>query len=62
MAGVERVEAARDPRELAAALSDPLAGIAPTVRVLPLSPSASSAAELPQDAGDGGVVRYPSSR
>jgi C-terminal processing protease CtpA/Prc len=57
MAGVERVEAARDPGELAAALSDLFAGIAPTVQVLPSSPSATSAVELPQDAGDGGAVR-----
>jgi peptidase S41-like protein len=55
MAGVERVEAARDPGELAAALSDLFAGIAPTVQVLPSPPSAEPAA--PQVAGDGGNVR-----
>jgi hypothetical protein len=58
MAGVERVEAARDPRELAAALSDLFSGIAPTVRVLPLARSAASTVELPKDAGDGGAVRF----
>jgi C-terminal processing protease CtpA/Prc len=58
MAGVERVEAARDPRELAAALSDLVAGIAPTVRVLPFSPSAQSAVEPSENAGDGGVIRW----
>src|SRR5436305_11069036 len=57
MAGVERVEAARDPRELAAALSTLFTGIAPTVRVLPFSPSARSAFELPENTGDGGPVR-----
>src|SRR6185436_13556679 len=51
MAGVELVEAARDPRELAAALSDLFAGIAPTVKVLPAPPSAEPAAELAQTAG-----------
>jgi hypothetical protein len=35
MAGVERVEAARNPGELAAALSALFDGIAPTVQVLP---------------------------
>ncbi len=50
MAGVEQVEAARDPRELAAALSNLFAGIAPTVRVLPLARSAVSAGPAP-DAG-----------
>ena len=61
MAGVEKVEAARDPRELAAALSDLFTGIAPTVRVLPFPHSAhsvESAAELPQAAGAGGAVRF----
>jgi peptidase S41-like protein len=57
MAGVEQVEAARDPRELAAALSTLFAGIAPTVQVLPSPPSAQSAVELSQDAGDGGAIR-----
>src|SRR6476620_5350625 len=45
MAGVERVEAARDPRELAAALSELVAGIAPTVQVLPFPAPAKSAVE-----------------
>jgi len=58
MAGVERVEAARDPRELAGALSDLFAGIAPTVRVLPFSASAKSAVDLSQDTGSGGAVRF----
>ena len=58
MAGVERVEAARDPRELAAALSDLFAGIAPTVRVLPFSLPARSAADFSQETGDGGPVRW----
>src|SRR3954447_21066587 len=51
MAGVERVEAARDPRELAASLSGLFAGIAPTVKVLPGPPSPEPAVELPPTAG-----------
>ncbi|MBW8878787.1 MAG: hypothetical protein JF614_27840 [Acidobacteria bacterium] len=58
MAGSERVEAARDPRELATALSDLFAGIAPTVRVLPFPRSAGSAAGFSQDTGGGGPVRF----
>jgi C-terminal processing protease CtpA/Prc len=61
MAGIERVEAARNPGELAAALSDLFTGIAPTVRVLPFPRSAGSAAGFSQDtgdAGDGGPVRF----
>lgn len=58
MAGVERVEAARDPRELAAALSGLFTGIAPTVRVLPFSTSANSAAGFSPETGDGGLVRF----
>src|SRR3954466_14036704 len=58
MAGIERVEAARDPRELAAALSTLFTGIAPTVRVLPFSASAQSAVELSQGTADGGAVRF----
>jgi C-terminal processing protease CtpA/Prc len=58
MAGIERVEAARDPRELADALSGLFAGIAPTVRVLPFSPSAGSPAGFSQETGDGGPVRF----
>src|SRR6185436_19862399 len=58
MAGVERVEAARNPRELAAALSDLFDGIPPTVRVLPFSLPARSAADLSQETGDGGPVRW----
>ena len=58
MAGVERVEAARDPRELADALSSLLPGIAPTVRVLPFSLSARSAADFSRETGDGGPVRW----
>jgi len=54
MAGVERVEAAHDPRELAAALSALFAGIAPTVQVLPGPPSAAPADALP---AGGGAVR-----
>ena len=57
MAGVEKVEAARDPGELAAALSTLFTGIAPTVKVLPSPASAESADGLPQEAGDGGAVR-----
>ena len=56
MAGVERVEAARNPRELAAALSGLFDGIAPTVRVLPFS--ARSAVELPENTGGGGSLRF----
>jgi len=56
MAGIERVEAARDPGELAAALSDLFTGIAPTVRVLPFPASSKSAAQLPEAAG-GGPIR-----
>jgi hypothetical protein len=55
MAGVERVEAARNPRELAAALSGLFDGIAPTVRVLPFS---RSAVQLPENAGGGGSPRF----
>jgi C-terminal processing protease CtpA/Prc len=58
MAGVERVEAARDPRELAAALSTLLPEIAPTVRVLPFSSSARSAADFSQETGDGGSIHW----
>jgi len=58
MAGVERVEAARDPRELADALSSLFPGIAPTVRVLPFSLPARSAADFSQETGDGGPVRW----
>ena len=58
MAGVERVEAARDPRELADALSSLFPGIAPTVRVLPFSLPAKSAADFSQETGDGGPVRW----
>jgi hypothetical protein len=61
MAGIERVEAARDPRELAAALADLFAGIAPTVRVLPFAASDQSAVQPAHgagDAGDGGAVRF----
>src|SRR6185436_2092835 len=58
MAGVERVEAARNPRELAAALSDLFDGIAPTVQVLPFSLPARSAADFSQETGDGGAVRW----
>ncbi|HEY0557428.1 MAG TPA: S41 family peptidase [Thermoanaerobaculia bacterium] len=58
MAGIERVEGARNPRELADALSGLFAGIAPTVRVLPLSLPARSAAGFSQEAGDGGPVRF----
>src|SRR3954463_11976271 len=54
MAGVERVEAARAPRGLAAALSGLFTGIAPTVRVLPFAASTQSA--LSQDAGDIGDI------
>src|SRR4051812_26139917 len=57
MAGIERVEAARNPRELAAALSDLVGGIAPTVRVLPFPRSAGSAVGFSQDTG-GGPVRF----
>lgn len=58
MAGVEQVEAARDPRELADALSSLFTGIAPTVRVLPFSLPAGSADELARETGDGGAVRW----
>ncbi|HEY0511245.1 MAG TPA: S41 family peptidase [Thermoanaerobaculia bacterium] len=58
MAGVERVEAARNPAELAAALSTLFEGIAPTVRVLPFSPFAESAVQLPRAEGHGGAVRW----
>src|SRR3954462_54257 len=61
MAGIERVEAARNPGELAAALSTLLPEIAPTVRVLPFPRSAGSAAGMSQDTGDagnGGPVRF----
>jgi ABC-type amino acid transport substrate-binding protein len=53
MAGVERVEAARNPGELAAALSGLFDGIAPTVRVLPLGRSAQSTFQSPEEGGDG---------
>jgi len=58
MAGAERVEAARNPRELAAALSTLLPTIAPTVRVLPFSLPGKSAVQAPEDTGDGGPVRW----
>jgi hypothetical protein len=58
MAGVEQVEAARNPGELAAALSTLFDGIAPTVRVLPFSPSAQSAVQLPKDTDHGRAVRW----
>ncbi|MEA2599992.1 MAG: hypothetical protein QOF89_984 [Acidobacteriota bacterium] len=58
MAGVERVEAARNPRELAAALSSLLPEIAPTVRVLPFPAPPKSAVQLPEETGDGGPVRF----
>src|SRR5206468_10199955 len=58
MAGVERVEAARDPRELADALSSLFPGIAPTVRVLPFSLPARSAADFSQETGDGASIRW----
>ena len=57
MAGVERVEAARNPGELAAALSTLFDGIAPTVQVLPFHRPSHTAVELPQVAG-GGAVRW----
>jgi hypothetical protein len=56
MAGVERVEAARNPGELAAALSSLFYGIAPTVQVLPFHRSSNAAVELPEVAG--GAVRW----
>ncbi len=58
MAGVERVEAARNPGELAAALSALVDGIAPTVQVLPFPPHAGSTAGLSAVAGHGGAVRW----
>ncbi|MFY9823873.1 MAG: S41 family peptidase [Thermoanaerobaculia bacterium] len=61
MAGIERVEAARNPRELAAALSDLVDGIAPTVVVLPFPRSGGAAVGFSQDtgnAGDGGPVHF----
>jgi C-terminal processing protease CtpA/Prc len=58
MAGVERVEAARNPRELADALSSLFTEIAPTVRVLPFSLPARSAADFSQETGDGGPIRW----
>jgi len=58
MAGVERVEAARDPRELADALSSLFTGIAPTVRVLPFSLAPRSAADFSQETGDGGPIHW----
>ncbi|HEX3556363.1 MAG TPA: S41 family peptidase [Thermoanaerobaculia bacterium] len=58
MAGVERVEAARNPGELAAALSPLFDGIAPTVQVLPFPLHAESAVERSQVAGHGGAVRW----
>src|SRR4051812_15835437 len=57
MAGIERVEAARNPRELAAALSGLFDGIAPTVRVLPFPAQPKSAVQLPEVAGDSGSLR-----
>src|SRR3954471_10317340 len=62
MAGIERVEAARNPRELAAALSDLVGGIAPTVRVLPFPRSAGSAVGFSQDTGGGSPVRFLAGR
>ncbi len=56
MAGVERVEAARDPRELAAALSTLLPEIAPSVRVLPFPAPAKSAVQLSESTDGGGPV------
>lgn len=58
MAGIERVEAARNPGELAAALSTLLPEIAPTVRVLPFPRSAGVAAGFSQDTGGSGPVRF----
>ncbi len=58
MAGIERVEGARNPRELAAALSGLFDGIAPTVRVLPFPAPAKSAVQLPEETGDGGSLRF----
>ncbi|HEY2291805.1 MAG TPA: S41 family peptidase [Thermoanaerobaculia bacterium] len=57
MTGIERVEAARNPRELAAALSDLFDGIAPTVRVLPFPAQPKSAVQLPEVAGKDGSLR-----
>ena len=60
MAGIERVEGARDPRELAAALSDLFDGIAPTVRVLPfpLSSHATATTLDPLQSASGGAIRW----
>jgi C-terminal processing protease CtpA/Prc len=67
MAGVERVEAARNPSELAASLSTLFGGIAPTVQVLPFhlpshaantANTANAAVELPQTAGGSGAIRW----
>lgn len=61
MAGVERVEAARNPGELAAALSALIDGIAPTVQVLPFPPHAPGRSQTAGDvdvAGHGGAVRW----
>ena len=58
MAGVERVEAARNPGELAAALSALFDGIAPTVQVLPFPPHAEGLSQVAGIAGHGGAVRW----
>lgn len=57
MAGVERVEAARNPDELAAALSSLLPNIAPTVLVLPFPAPSKSAAGLSEAASGGPAIR-----
>lgn len=57
MAGIERVEAARNPGELAAALSGLFSGIAPTVRVLPF-PAPSKSAVEPSEVAGGGSLRF----
>ena len=61
MAGVERVEAARNPGELAAALSALFDGIAPTVQVLPFPPHAAGLSNTANEAdvtGHGDAVRW----
>ncbi|HEV7668821.1 MAG TPA: S41 family peptidase [Thermoanaerobaculia bacterium] len=60
MAGVERVEPARNPGELAAALSSLFDGIAPTVQVLPfhLSSHATPANLEPPQTANGGAIRW----
>ncbi len=58
MAGIERVEAARNPGELAAALSTLFDGIAPTVQVLPFHLSSAAAAGPPPAVSGGGAVRW----